>query len=137
MSHNQDSHACDEFNQLSRRNFLASSATSAAAAAVMLSAPAWLPRVAMASSYNSGVRDVAISMYLRGGIDGLSVLVPWGDPAYYAARPTLNVPRPDSGAAQKAIDLNGFFGIHPSMQPLMNPKQADWGHQEPQAPRAP
>ncbi len=120
MSHTHDSHACEEFNHLSRRNFLASSATSAAAAAVMMSAPAWLPRVSMASSYNSGVRDVAISMYLRGGIDGLSVLVPWGDPAYYAARPTLNVPRPDSGAAQKAIDLNGFFGIHPSMQPLMN-----------------
>lgn len=119
MSHNHDSHACDEFNQLSRRNFLANSATSAAAAAVMMSAPAWLPRVSMASSYNSSVRDVAISMYLRGGIDGLSVLVPWGDPAYYAARPTLNVPRPDSTATQKAIDLNGFFGIHPSMQPLM------------------
>ncbi len=120
MSHNQDSHACDEFNRLSRRNFLATSATSAAAAAVLASAPAWLPRVAVAKNYNSSVRDVMISLYLRGGIDGLSVLVPWGDAAYYAARPNINVPRPDSGAPLKAINLNGFFGIHPAMAPLMN-----------------
>ena len=119
-SHSQDSHACDEFNRLSRRNFLATTATSAAAAAVLVSAPAWLPRVAMAKNYNSNVRDVMISLYLRGGIDGLSVLVPWGDAAYYTARPNLNVPRPDSGATQKAINLDGFFGIHPSMAPLMN-----------------
>ena len=115
MSHSQDQHACDEFNQLSRRGFLA---TSASAAALAATAPAWLPRVSVASSYNSSVRDVVISIYLRGGIDGMSALVPWGDAAYYAARPTLNVPRPDSTAAQKAIDLNGFFGMHPAMASL-------------------
>lgn len=112
----QDPHSCQEFKRLSRRSFLGTTATAAAIAAV----PAWLPRVAMARSYNSAVRDVFVSLYLRGGIDGMSVVVPWGDASYYAARPTLNVPRPDSTASRKAIGLSGIFGLHPAMAPLMN-----------------
>ncbi len=112
----QDPHSCQEFKQLSRRSFLATSATVAAIAAV----PAWLPRVAVAKNYNAAVRDVLVSLYLRGGIDGMSVVIPWGDAAYYAARPTLNVPRPDSTAPRKAIGLSGIFGLHPAMAPLMN-----------------
>ena len=119
MTRTTDPHACDEYNRLSRRNFLANSASAAAAAALVAATPVWLPRVAMANSYNSGSRDVIISLYLRGGIDGLSYVIPWGEAAYYNARPTLNVPRPDSGAPRRAIDLNGFFGMHPAMAPLI------------------
>lgn len=118
--HNFDPHACAEFNHLSRRQFMQTSAGAGIGlTALAASAPAWLPRVSLASSHRSGMRDVMISLYLRGGIDGMSALVPYGDPFYYSARPTINVPTPTSGAAQKAIDLNGFFGIHPGMANLM------------------
>lgn len=106
---------CREYVELSRRNFLAASGLTAIAAA----APAWLPRVAMASSHRSSQRDVIVSIYLRGAADGLTMLVPYADNNYYTARPTLNVPRPDSGQANRATNLNGFFGLPPAMLPLL------------------
>src|SRR5207302_11078405 len=42
----------------------------------------------------------------------------YGESLYYAARPTIAIPRPGSGEAA-AIDLDGFFGLHPSMASLM------------------
>jgi len=94
---------------------MAATGLSALAAAT----PAWLPRVAMASSHRSSMRDVIISIYLRGATDGLTMLVPYADNAYYSARPTLNVPRPDSGLDNRATDLDGFFGLPPAMLPLI------------------
>lgn len=93
-------------------------AATGAAAAALASAPAWLPRVAYARDYRGGSRDVFISIYLRGGADGLTMCVPWGEPAYYAARPTLAIPRPDSGLSTRAADLDGFFGLPPALAPL-------------------
>jgi uncharacterized protein (DUF1501 family) len=58
-----------------------------------------------------------IVVLLRGGIDGLNVVVPYGDPNYYLLRPTIAVSKP--GTANGAIDLNGYFGVHPSLNPLM------------------
>ena len=54
----------------------------------------------------------------RGGADGLSMVVPWSDPAYYRLRPTIAVPRPGSGPGS-AIDLDGVFGLHPRLSPLV------------------
>ena len=83
-------------------------------------APAWLPRVAFARDHISG-RDVIISIYLRGAADGLTMVCPFGDPAYYTNRPTLAIPRPDdlSNPNPRAIDLNGYFGLAPAMAPLL------------------
>lgn len=61
---------------------------------------------------------VLICLFQRGAADGLSMVVPHGDAAYYAARPTIAIPRPRSGATDAAIDLDGFFGLHPALQPL-------------------
>ncbi len=105
---------CDEYERLSRRGFLALSGGAAAAALL----PAWLPRVALATDACTS-RDVLVTIFLRGAADGLSLCVPHGDPAYYAARPTIAVPRPDSGAPLRAIDLDGFFGLPPALAPLM------------------
>lgn len=113
--------ACDEYNCLSRRTFVSMSAAAVAAT----TAPAWLPRVAMAKDFDSS-RDVLVSIYLRGGIDGLNAVVPFGDPGYYNLRPVIGVPPPDSQQQQRAIDLDGFFGVPPAMQPLMEAYQA--GH---------
>jgi uncharacterized protein (DUF1501 family) len=55
---------------------------------------------------------------LRGGADGLSMVPPWGEPGYYRLRPTIAVPPPGAGPAA-ALDLDGFFGLHPRLAPLL------------------
>src|SRR6185503_9886964 len=61
---------------------------------------------------------VLIVLFQRGAADALNVVVPHGEKAYYQMRPTIAVPRPASGTAQTAIDLDGFFGLHPSLSPF-------------------
>jgi uncharacterized protein (DUF1501 family) len=92
--------------------------SAAGTVAGLAAASAWLPRVALAKDYRSSMRDVIIWIYLRGAADGLSMCVPWGDDAYYDARPTIAVPRPDSGSPGSCIDLDGFFGLPAAMASL-------------------
>jgi uncharacterized protein (DUF1501 family) len=61
---------------------------------------------------------VLIVLFQRGAADALNVVVPHGERAYYSMRPTIAIPRPTAGAAQTAIDLDGFFGLHPSLAPF-------------------
>ncbi len=56
--------------------------------------------------------NVLVVLSLRGGIDGLGVVVPHGDPGYYAARPTIAVPR------ESLIAQDAMFGLHPALKPL-------------------
>lgn len=81
--------------------------------------PAWMPRLA----FNQSLRgDVLVVVFLRGAADALNLLVPHGERAYYRLRPTLSVARPDdrrAGANQRVIDLDGFFGFHPALRPLL------------------
>jgi uncharacterized protein (DUF1501 family) len=80
--------------------------------------PSWMPRLAFRQNNNPG--DVLVAIFLRGGIDGLSTVVPYGEGAnYYDARPTQRVSEPGSGFGE-ALDLDGFFGFHPSLAPLMD-----------------
>ena len=95
---------CQEYNELSRRQFLAAS-TGVSAAALF---PAWLPKIVMSKGYASN-RDIIVSVFQRGGADGLSIVVPFADPNYYTSRPTIAIPRPDSGASTAGINLDGFF----------------------------
>jgi uncharacterized protein (DUF1501 family) len=62
-------------------------------------------------------RKVLVTIFQRGAVDGLNMIVPFGERDYYAARPTIAIPRPGSGA-DAAIDLDGFFGMHPRLDPL-------------------
>jgi uncharacterized protein (DUF1501 family) len=106
---------CHEYNELSRRHFVAGAGAVFAAA----SFPAWLPRVVLAESYASS-RDVIVSVFMRGGADGLSLCVPFGDANYYASRPTINVARPDSlTATSKVTALDNYFGLPPAMSSLL------------------
>jgi uncharacterized protein (DUF1501 family) len=64
---------------------------------------------------------VLVAIFMRGGADGLNMVVPYAEPAYYRARPNLAIAAPnDSRASSKAraLDLNGFFGLHPSLAPF-------------------
>ena len=60
--------------------------------------------------------DVLICIFQRGGADGLNMVVPHGDKDYYTHRPSLAIPQP--GASDSAIDLDGFFGLHPALDAL-------------------
>jgi uncharacterized protein (DUF1501 family) len=76
-------------------------------------APAFVSRLAA----DAGARQkLLIVVFQRGAVDGLNMVVPFGDGEYYRARPTLAIARP--GAADGAINLDGFFGLHPRMSPL-------------------
>jgi uncharacterized protein (DUF1501 family) len=57
-----------------------------------------------------------VLLFLRGGADGLNLLVPHGEPAYYELRPGIAIPRP--GGENSAVDLDGFFGLHPAAAAL-------------------
>ncbi len=85
--------------------------------------PTWMPRLAFAP-YNVAPRgDTLVVVFLRGAADILNMVVPHGEDAYYQLRPTLGIPRPDHSAKKKeerVVDLDGFFGLHPSMRPLMD-----------------
>jgi uncharacterized protein (DUF1501 family) len=61
---------------------------------------------------------VLICLFQRGAADALNVVVPHGEQAYYRLRPTIAVPRPTLAATNAAIDLDGFFGLHPSLAPF-------------------
>ncbi len=81
-------------------------------------APRFLARTADAAG-SPARRKVLVAIFQRGAVDGLNVIVPHGEAAYYLARPGIAVPRPGSGGgADPAIDLDGFFGLHPRLAPL-------------------
>src|SRR5262249_4389523 len=82
-------------------------------------APSWLARAVYADSSPAQRRKVLVTIFQRGAADGLNVVVPFGDPRYYELRPQINIPKPSTPeSADAAIDLNGFFGLHPSLAPL-------------------
>lgn len=59
-----------------------------------------------------------VVIFLRGGADGLNLIVPHGDAHYAKLRPTLAIPGPGSRSRAKALDLDGYFGLHPRLAPL-------------------
>jgi uncharacterized protein (DUF1501 family) len=71
-----------------------------------------------ASTHSNRRGKVLICLFQRGAADALNVVVPHGESAYYRLRPSIAIPRPVSGAAQAALDLDGFFGLHPSLAPF-------------------
>ena len=78
-------------------------------------APSFLGRAAAAVTTR---RKLVIAIFQRGAVDGLNMIVPHGDPDYYRLRPTIAIPQPGRGRTGSAIDLDGFFGLHPSMASL-------------------
>src|SRR5919201_3122429 len=71
-----------------------------------------------ASTHGNRRGKVLICLFQRGAADALNVVVPHGEAAYYRMRPSIAIPQPVSSAAQAAIDLDGFFGLHPSLAPF-------------------
>jgi uncharacterized protein (DUF1501 family) len=77
--------------------------------------PTFLVRAAAAQQ--SGRNKVLVVVFQRGGMDGLNVVIPFKDRAYYALRPSIAVAEPAAGE-EHAIDLDGFYALHPALAPL-------------------
>ena len=78
--------------------------------------PAFLQR-AIAATPSSGKKKLVV-LFQRGAADGLNIVVPFGEQNYYRMRPTIAIPEPRLGSADCAVDLDGFFGLHPSLASL-------------------
>lgn len=102
---------------ITRRFFLKSGALAIAGLGAA-NVPSFLQRAAAATE---GARNkTLIVIFQRGAADGLNVVVPHGDAAYYRARPALAIARPSATNAEAAIDLDGFFGLHPALKPFQS-----------------
>ena len=87
-------------------------------------APAFVARTAEAAG--GARRKVLITVFQRGAVDGLNMVVPFGERAYYSARPSIAIAQPGGGRADSVLDLDGFFGLHPrmaSLKPLWESRQ--------------
>ena len=105
---------CREYEsaaRLTRRRFLQGmAATSATGVATTMFGDAFRQTAFGATPGSGG--NVMVVISLRGGIDGLGMVVPHGDPAYYTARPTIAVPQ------NALVAPDSMFGLHPQMKPL-------------------
>ena len=61
---------------------------------------------------------VVVSVFQRGAVDGLNMVVPFAEQTYYDSRPNIAIPMPSREGEGKALDLDGFFAFHPAMAPL-------------------
>src|SRR5215468_4078188 len=97
---------------ISRRYFLKSGGVALASYA---SAPSFLVRAALAQSNGTRGNDhpIMIAIFQRGAADGISMVVPFGDRYYAAARPQIAISEPARGSDDRTIDLDGYFGLHP------------------------
>jgi uncharacterized protein (DUF1501 family) len=79
--------------------------------------PAFLQR-AVASTPTNGKKQLVV-LFQRGAADGLNIVVPFAEPNYYRMRPTIAIPSPKRGGGDAAaVDLDGFFGLHPGLTAL-------------------
>jgi uncharacterized protein (DUF1501 family) len=100
---------------ISRRYFLKNGGVAMLGMAAL---PSFLQRAVVGTPSPSQKKMVVL--FQRGAMDGLNVVVPFGEPNYYRLRPTIAIPQPRKGGADAALDLDGFFGLHPSLAPMLS-----------------
>src|SRR5437870_11497793 len=99
---------------ITRRIFLRNSALAIVGTAAI---PSFLTRAAYGTAIPGTKNKRLVVIFQRGAADGLNIVVPHGEPAYYNMRPSISIPRPRNGV-ESAIDLDEFFGLHPAMSSL-------------------
>ena len=108
---------------ITRRVFLKNGALAIVGTSVI---PSFLTRAVYAAETAAPGAKRLIVLFQRGAADGLNIVVPHGEQAYYNMRPSIAIPRPRVGKINESvIDLDGFFGLHPSMtafKPLWDQK---------------
>jgi uncharacterized protein (DUF1501 family) len=114
---------------MNRRFFIKSGGVAMASLGLMNAAPSFLQRAALAETIDritGGRRKTLIAIFQRGAVDGLNMVVPFGERSYYDLRPNIAIPKPQGTDAEAAINLDGFFGLHPSLatfKPLWDSKR--------------
>ncbi len=104
---------------MNRRFFIKSGGVALASFGLMSGMPSFLQRAVLAQArQQGGRRKTLIAIFQRGAVDGLNMVVPFGERSYYDLRPAIAIPKPASGNADSALSLDGFFGFHPSMSAL-------------------
>ncbi|MEQ1643710.1 MAG: DUF1501 domain-containing protein [Pyrinomonadaceae bacterium] len=103
---------------MDRRYFLKTSGIGLASFGFMAAAPEFLHQFAAAQTVAKGYgkKKVLVTIFQRGAVDGLNMVVPFGESEYYNLRRTIAIKKPNETGG--AIDLDGFFGLHPSMKPF-------------------
>ena len=103
---------------MDRRYFLKSSGIALAGFGMMAAAPDFLQQFAGAQTLVNGYgkKKILITIFQRGAVDGLNMVVPHGDAEYYNLRRTIAVQKPNQ--TDGAINLDGYFGLHPALKPL-------------------
>ncbi len=101
---------------LTRRVFLKSSGIALLSFSAL---PGFLTRAVAASQQKGRRRKILVVLFQRGAMDGLNAVIPYAEPNYYKLRPTIAIPRPQRGNREAALDLDGFFAVHPSLEPLV------------------
>ena len=96
--------------KFSRRFFMKQGGIALAGLSTM---PAFLQR-AIAATPSAGKKQLVV-LFQRGAADGLNIVVPFAESNYYRMRPTIAIPQPRRGGGEAAIDLDGFFGLHPAL----------------------
>ena len=99
--------------KVTRRVFLKSGGV---AMVGLSSLPAFLQRAVAGTPMPN--RKKLVVLFQRGAADGLNTVVPFAERDYYRLRPSIAIPEPRRGGEQAAVDLDGFFGLHPSLAPL-------------------
>ncbi|MCA1588791.1 MAG: DUF1501 domain-containing protein [Acidobacteria bacterium] len=103
---------------MDRRYFLKTGGIGLASFGLMAAAPEFLHQFAAAQNTKAGYgkKKVLVTIFQRGAVDGLNTVVPYGESEYYHLRRTIAILK--AGQADGAVDLDGFFGLHPSLKPL-------------------
>lgn len=99
---------------LTRRVFIKGSGVAILGYSAM---PSFLMRAVAAT--HSGGKRILVVLFQRGASDGLNTVIPYTEPNYYRLRPSIAIPKPRRGSAETALDLDGSFGLHPSLEPLL------------------
>lgn len=102
---------------MDRRYFLKTSGIGLASFGMMAAAPDFLHQFASAQTKDGyGKKKVLVTIFQRGAVDGLNMVVPYGDDSYYGLRKQIAIQAP--GKTDGAVDLDGYFGLHPAMASL-------------------
>jgi uncharacterized protein (DUF1501 family) len=99
---------------MNRRQFLIQSSLFSTSSLISIGTHGWAAPSFAAIDPNP---QRLIVVMLRGAIDGLSVVVPYQEPSYYTDRPTIAISQP--GQPNGVLDLDGQFGLHPALAPLL------------------
>src|SRR5882757_7982401 len=103
---------------MDRRYFLRSTGVTLASFGLMGMAPNFLHQFANAAALaeDKSKKKILITIFQRGAVDGMNMVVPYGDSQYYDLRKTIALPKPNANGG--VVNMDGHFGLHPSLKPF-------------------